>query len=69
MRLGRTCFSLIPGKTYGGLSHPRGSLSAAEGGGPPSAMKLSDQEVVSEYRQAGFTLAKRLDTLAYQYDL
>jgi hypothetical protein len=32
-------------------------------------MKLSDQEVVSEFRQAGFTLAKRLDTLAYQYDL
>jgi arsenite methyltransferase len=37
--------------------------------GPPPSMKLSDQEVIAEFRKAGFTLAKRLDTLPYQYYL
>ncbi len=37
--------------------------------GPPVSMKLSDQEVIAEFREAGFTLAKRLDTLPYQYML
>ena len=37
--------------------------------GPPVSMKLSDEEVVSEFRQAGFDLAKRLDILPYQYYL
>jgi ubiquinone/menaquinone biosynthesis C-methylase UbiE len=29
--------------------------------GPPPSMKLSDDEVIAEFRSAGFTLAKRLD--------
>ena len=37
--------------------------------GPPPSMKLSDEEVVSEFRQAGFILAKRLNILPYQYYL
>ncbi len=37
--------------------------------GPPRSMKLSDQDVISEFRKAGFTLAKRLDILPYQYYL
>ena len=37
--------------------------------GPPASMKLSDAEVISEFRNAGFTLAKRLDILPYQYYL
>ena len=37
--------------------------------GPPPSMKLSDQEVIVEFRKAGFTLAKRLETLPYQYCL
>jgi arsenite methyltransferase len=37
--------------------------------GPPPSMKLSDQEVIAEFRKAGFTLAKRLDILPYQYYL
>ena len=37
--------------------------------GPPPSMKLSDQTVISELRDAGFTLVKRLDTLPYQYIL
>jgi arsenite methyltransferase len=37
--------------------------------GPPPSMKLSDDEVIAELRTAGFTLAKRLDTLPYQYYL
>jgi len=37
--------------------------------GPPPAMKLSDEEVIAELRNAGFTLAKRLDILPYQYYL
>ncbi len=37
--------------------------------GPPSSMKLSDEEVISEFRNAGFALAKRLDILPYQYYL
>ncbi len=37
--------------------------------GPPPSMKLSDDEVTAELRTAGFTLAKRLDILPYQYYL
>jgi len=37
--------------------------------GPPAAMKLSDDQVVSELRQAGFTLARRSGILPYQYFL
>ena len=37
--------------------------------GPPPSMKLSDDEVIAEFRKAGFTLAKRLDILPYQYYL
>ncbi len=37
--------------------------------GPPPSMKLSDEEVIAEFRNAGFTLAKRLDILPYQYYL
>jgi arsenite methyltransferase len=37
--------------------------------GPPPSMKLSDNEMISEFRQAGFTLTKRLDILPYQYFL
>jgi ubiquinone/menaquinone biosynthesis C-methylase UbiE len=37
--------------------------------GPPSSMKLSDQEVIAEFQRAGFTLRKRLNTLPYQYFL
>src|ERR1017187_7401718 len=37
--------------------------------GPPPSMKLSDQAVIAEFRDAGFTLVKRLDILPYQYFL
>jgi ubiquinone/menaquinone biosynthesis C-methylase UbiE len=37
--------------------------------GPPPSMKLSDEEVIAEFRNAGFTVAKRLDILPYQYYL
>ena len=37
--------------------------------GPPPSMKLSDEEVIAEFRNAGFSLAKRLDILPYQYIL
>jgi arsenite methyltransferase len=37
--------------------------------GPPPSMKLSAEEVIAEFRKAGFTLAKRLDILPYQYYL
>ena len=37
--------------------------------GPPPEMKLSDEEIVAEFRNAGFALAKRLDILPYQYFL
>ena len=37
--------------------------------GPPPSMKLSDEEVITELRNAGFTLTKRLDILPYQYYL
>jgi ubiquinone/menaquinone biosynthesis C-methylase UbiE len=37
--------------------------------GPPASMKLSDEEVIAEFRQAGFSLAKRLDFLPHQYYL
>jgi ubiquinone/menaquinone biosynthesis C-methylase UbiE len=37
--------------------------------GPPLAMKLSDDEVIGEFQNAGFVLKKRLDLLPYQYFL
>ena len=37
--------------------------------GPPPSMKLSDDEVIAELRNAGFILTKRLDILPYQYYL
>jgi arsenite methyltransferase len=37
--------------------------------GPPPSMKLSDDEVIAEFRGAGFALSKRLDILPYQYYL
>jgi arsenite methyltransferase len=37
--------------------------------GPPPSMKISDTETISEFSQAGFALARRLDTLPYQYFL
>jgi hypothetical protein len=37
--------------------------------GPPPSMKLSDEEVIGELSNAGFTLTKRLDILPYQYYL
>src|SRR5260370_22553292 len=37
--------------------------------GPPPAMKISDADAIAEFRDAGFTLSKRLDTLPYQYFL
>ena len=37
--------------------------------GPPVGMKLSAEQVMDEFRRAGFALDKRLDTLPYQYFL
>jgi predicted methyltransferase len=37
--------------------------------GPAPPMKISDAEVVAEFKAAGFTLTKRLDILPYQYYL
>src|SRR5450759_992693 len=37
--------------------------------GPPPSMKLSAEEIILEFRNAGFALAKRLDILPYQYYL
>jgi ubiquinone/menaquinone biosynthesis C-methylase UbiE len=37
--------------------------------GPSPSMKLSEQDVIAEFQQAGFKLAKRLDILPYQYYL
>jgi ubiquinone/menaquinone biosynthesis C-methylase UbiE len=37
--------------------------------GPPPSMKLSDQQVIAEFQEAGFALRKRLNTLPYQYFL
>ncbi len=37
--------------------------------GPPPSMKISDDEVVAEFRRASFALVKRLDFLPYQYFL
>ena len=37
--------------------------------GPPESMKLSDQDVITEFQKAGFSLSKRLDVLPYQYFL
>ena len=37
--------------------------------GPPQAMKIAPEEVIGEFQKAGFTLAKQLDILPYQYYL
>ncbi len=37
--------------------------------GPPPAMKLSEEEVVSEFKAAGFRLSKSFDVLPHQYFL
>ncbi|MGB9457796.1 MAG: methyltransferase domain-containing protein [Bryobacteraceae bacterium] len=37
--------------------------------GPPPAMKLSEEQVIAEFQQAGFALSKRLQILPYQYFL
>jgi ubiquinone/menaquinone biosynthesis C-methylase UbiE len=37
--------------------------------GPPQTMRLSEEQVISEFETAGFVLAKRLDILPYQYFL
>ena len=37
--------------------------------GPPPEMKLTDQDVIAEFQNAGFKLSKRLDVLPYQYFL
>ncbi len=37
--------------------------------GPPPAMKLSEEQVIAEFQQAGFALSKRLEILPYQYFL
>jgi arsenite methyltransferase len=37
--------------------------------GPPPAMKLSDEQVIGEFQQAGFAISKRLEILPYQYYL
>ena len=37
--------------------------------GPPQTMKLSSEEVILEFGNAGFKLVKRLDILPYQYYL
>jgi ubiquinone/menaquinone biosynthesis C-methylase UbiE len=37
--------------------------------GPPVSMKLSEEQVIAELRDAGFHLAKRVDALPYQYFL
>jgi len=37
--------------------------------GPPPDMKLSDEQVIAEFQQAGFALSKRLEILPYQYYL
>jgi arsenite methyltransferase len=37
--------------------------------GPPPSMKLSEEEVIAEFRNAGFVMTKRLEILPYQYYL
>lgn len=37
--------------------------------GPPVAMKLSDEQVIAEFKAAGFKLARKHDMLPYQYFL
>jgi ubiquinone/menaquinone biosynthesis C-methylase UbiE len=37
--------------------------------GPPPSMKLSEEEMISEFSQAGYACARRLDILPYQYFL
>ncbi len=35
--------------------------------GPPPSMKQSEEQVIAEFGQAGFAIAKRLNILPYQY--
>ena len=37
--------------------------------GPPEDMKLSEEQVIAEFKAAGFGLKKKLDLLPYQYFL
>jgi predicted methyltransferase len=37
--------------------------------GPPESTKLSEEEVIAEFQEAGFGLSKRLNILPYQYFL
>jgi len=37
--------------------------------GPPPSMKIAEQDVIAELRNAGFDLRKRLELLPYQYFL
>jgi len=37
--------------------------------GPPVAMKLSEQQVIDEFKAAGFTLSRKHELLPYQYFL
>jgi len=37
--------------------------------GPPESMKLSEEEVIAEFQEAGFGLSKRSNILPYQYFL
>jgi ubiquinone/menaquinone biosynthesis C-methylase UbiE len=37
--------------------------------GPPPEMKIAEEDLIAEFRNAGFALAKRLDILPYQYFL
>lgn len=37
--------------------------------GPPVSMKLSEQQVIDEFKAAGFKLARKHDMLPYQYFL
>ena len=39
----------------------------ADIGGPPATMKLSEEQITGEFRDAGFKLARSLDVLRYQY--
>jgi hypothetical protein len=37
--------------------------------GPPPAAKMSEEEVLNEFQQAGYRLIAALDVLPYQYVL
>jgi hypothetical protein len=39
----------------------------ADIGGPPATMKLPEEQITGEFRDAGFKLARSLDVLRYQY--